>query len=378
MANSPPETAPLQSRVVVKKKYRAVVAIPCCNEFDTLPETLKSLEATGPIRDDVLIVVNVNQRASMDDQNNLATLKWLHEFETPLQLAWLNHVTDGRAYPEKFGVGLARHQCCTVGMSFVDATAPVISLDADSPVDPNYFSAIFGYLAQHPDFQAGHVNFKHRHCGTADEERAVEIYEQHLKRHRQKLEEANSPHAYYAIGSTILCTKAAYIKSGGYHPRRMAGEDFYLLQQLSKVGCKIEMIEDAIVFPSDRVSDRVPFGTGKAVGDIVENGRWLTYHDQCYRDLGMLLSAVEKGVSNSAADIMNTVPQSCFGWLESRKFESVWPKLRANSRDNKMLLQRFHEWLDAFQTLKLIHFLSDSVYPRVPMPMKNDSTDAHN
>ena len=377
MAPSPPETAPLQSRNVLKDKFRAVVAIPCCNELDTLPETLRSLEATGPMRDDVLVVVNVNQRASMDNQNNLATLAWLEQFETPLQLAWLDHVTDGNAYPEKFGVGLARHQACTVGMAFVDDTAPIISLDADSPVDPNYLVAIFDYITQHPDFRAGHVNFKHRHCGTAEEKRAIEIYEQHLKRHRQKLEEANSPHAYYAIGSTILCTKGTYIKSGGYHCRRMAGEDFYLLQQLNKTGCKIEMIEDAIVFPSDRVSDRVPFGTGKAVGDILESGRWLTYHDHCYRDLGLLLEVVEKGVSNSAADILKLVPTNCTGWLADRKFESVWPKLQNNSTDDKMLLQRFHEWLDAFQTLKLIHFLSDESYPRVPMAMEINSEDSN-
>jgi len=355
MAQSTPETAPLQSRKELKNEFRAVVAIPCCNEFDTLPETLKSLEvagATGKMRDDVLVVVNVNQRASMDNQSNLATLKWLEEFETPLQLAWLDHVTEGRAYPEKFGVGLARHQCCTVGMSFVDDAAPVISLDADSPVDPNYFRAIFDYMQRHPTFQAGHVNFKHRHCGSADEKRAIEIYEQHLKRHRQKLEDANSPHAWYAIGSTIVCTKQAYVKSGGYHVRRMPGE---------------EMIEEALVFPSDRVSDRVPFGTGKAVGDILDTGRWLTYHDHCYRDLGQLLDAVEKGVSNSAADILKDVPESCASWLVGRKFESVWPKLQNNSRDNEMLIHRFHEWLDAFQTLKLIHFLSDNAYARVEM-----------
>ena len=367
MAQIPPETAPIQSRSSLQNKYRAVVAIPCCNEFETLPETLKSLEATGQVRDEVLVVVNVNQRASMDNRNNLATLNWLDEFETSLPLAWLDHVTDGRAYPEKFGVGLARHQCCAVGIPFVDETAPIISLDADSPVDPNYFQAIFDYIAHHPGFQAGHVNFKHRHCGNADEKRAIEIYERHLKRHRQKLEDANSPHAWYAIGSTIVCTKQAYVKSGGYHCRRMAGEDFYLLQQLSKTGCNIEMIEEAFVFPSDRVSDRVPFGTGKAVGDIVESGRWLTYHDHCYRDLGQLLDVVERGVANSAEDILKNVPEVCKSWLVGRKFASVWPKLQNNSRDNEMLLQRFHEWLDAFQTLKLIHFLSDNVHPRMAM-----------
>jgi GT2 family glycosyltransferase len=343
-----------------------VIAIPCCNELDTLSETLNSLEAAGA-GDEVLIIVNVNQRVAMDNANNLATLKWLKEFKTPLKLAWLDHVTQGRAYPEKFGVGLARHQACTVGMTFVDDRAPVISLDADSPVDANYFSAIFDYMDRNPHFGAGHVNFQHRQRGTDDENRAIEIYEQHLKRHRQKLAEANSPHAWYAIGSTIICTKAAYRKSGGYHPRRMAGEDFYLLQQLSKVGFKIEMIEKAVVFPSGRVSDRVPFGTGKAVGDIIQSGRWLTYHDHCYRDLGQLLSVIQSRISYSAADIIGAVPESCRGWLIERKFESVWPKLRSNSRDDGMLLQKFHEWLDAFQTLKLIHYLSDNSYERVVM-----------
>lgn len=365
MVQNPSEIAPLESRTSLRNNYRALVAIPCCNEFDSLPETLKSLEATGQVGRDVLVVVNVNQRASMDNRNNLATLNWLEKFETSLPLAWLNHVTEERAYPEKFGVGLARNQCCTAGLSFIDAAAPVISLDADSPVNPNYYQAIFDYIGEHPCFQAGHVNFKHRLCGNEDEKRAIEIYEWHLKRHRKKLEDANSPHAWYAIGSTIVCTKQAYIKSGGYHRRRMAGEDFYLLQQLSKTGCNIEMIEKAIVFPSNRVSDRVPFGTGKAVEDIVKSGQWLTYHDHCYRDLGQLLNAVKSNASSSAADILKKVPAVCERWLIGRRFGSVWPKLQKNSRDNEMLLQRFHEWLDAFQTLKLIHFLSDNIYPRV-------------
>lgn len=367
MAQNIPETAPIQSRKELQKKYKGVVAIPCCNEFDTLPETIKSLEQTGPLHKEVLVVVNVNQRASMDNHNNLKTLNWLHEFETSLPVAWLDHVTDGKSYPEKFGVGLARHQCCTVGMSFVDETAPIISLDADSPVAPDYFDAIFDYVARNPDFQAGHVNFRHRHCGTAEEKNAIEVYERHLKRHRQKLEDVKSPHAWFAIGSTIVCTKRAYVRSGGYHCRRMAGEDFYLLQQLSKMGCKIEMIEDAFVFPSDRVSDRVPFGTGKAVGDILESGKWLTYHDHCYRDLGQMLRAVENGVTASPEGILENVPKSCQSWLAGREFISVWLKLKNNSRDEEMLLKRFHEWFDAFQTLKLIHFLSDNSYPRVEL-----------
>ena len=369
MAKTPiPPTQPLQSRAALKKQYKAVIAIPCCNELESLPATLESLEACGAENfEDTLTIVNVNQRATMDPADNLATLKWLSEFETPLPLAWLDHVTDSAAYPEKFGVGLARHQACTCGLSFIADNSPVISLDADSPVNQKYLSAIFKYLNEHPDFQAGHVNFEHRHCGSEAEKQAILVYEAHLKRHRQKLEEANSPHAWYAIGSTIVCTKAAYLKSGGYHCRRMAGEDFYLLQQLSKIGCKIEMLNEPTVCPSDRVSDRVPFGTGKAVGEIVQTGIWLTYHEDCYRDLGGLLSAVEQNLNQPASMILKQSPNSCAEWLSGRDFTDVWPKLQANARDEKMLRQRFHEWLDAFQTLKLIHHLSDNYYPRVDL-----------
>ena len=150
----------------------------------------------------------------------------------------------------------------------------------------------------------------------------------------------------------------------------MAGEDFYLLQQLSKTGCKITMIEDAIVYPSDRVSDRVPFGTGKAVAEIIQNGNWLTYDHRCYRDLGLLLAVIKESLNQPAAVITEKVPPTCQPWLRERKFSSVWPKLQVNSRDKSMLLQRFHEWLDAFQTLKLIHFLSDNYYPRVEVEAK--------
>ena len=369
MAKIPiPAMAPLQSRHSLRKRYKALIALPCCDELDTVPETLESLEKTAP-QDygETLIIINVNQRSSMDRQNNLATIEWLQNVDTPLNLAWMDHVSGSAAYPEKFGVGLARHQACNRGLQFIESKSPIISLDADSPVNPEYLDAIFTYLRENPDFNAGHVNFKHRHCGSELEKQAVQVYELHLKQHRHHLEKANSPHAWYAIGSTIVCNKEAYIKAGGYNCRRVAGEDFYLLQQLSKTGCEISMIKDAFVYPSDRVSNRVPFGTGKAIGDIIKCGSWLTYHQHCYRDLGQLLLNIEENLNESADVILENVPPGCKSWLRKRNFPGIWPKLQANSRDNKMLLQSFHEWLDAFQTLKLIHHLSDNHYPRVDL-----------
>ena len=82
MAKTPiPETQPLQFKRALKSAYRAVIAIPCCNEFESLPGTLRSLEETGAVHyDQTLIIVNVNQRASMEREGNLRTLSWLQEF----------------------------------------------------------------------------------------------------------------------------------------------------------------------------------------------------------------------------------------------------------------------------------------------------------
>lgn len=167
----------------------------------------------------------------------------------------------------------------------------------------------------------------------------------------------------------IICTKEAYLKSGGYNPRRMAGEDFYLLQQLSKVGYKIEMIKDAYVYPSNRQSDRVPFGTGKAVTDIVESGEWKTYNPLCYSVLGKFLNAVYSHLSSESQLILQKTPSELLPWLEEREFTEVWRKLRQNNKTEEKMKQSFDSWLDAFQTLKLIHFLTENYFPKVNIEM---------
>ena len=79
MAKIPiPATSPLQSRRPLKEQYKALIALPCCNELASLPQTLHSLEATASqLYDDTLIIVNVNQRASLERRENLETLEWL-------------------------------------------------------------------------------------------------------------------------------------------------------------------------------------------------------------------------------------------------------------------------------------------------------------
>jgi hypothetical protein len=359
-----PQSASLECIKALKPTYQALIALPSCNESLTLPEVITSLEKNDPkYTDETLIIINVNNRTSADSSDNQKTIKWLKSLITTLHISWLDNTAPPYSYPDKFGVGLARHQAVTAGINMLQKNAPVISLDGDSPVNEEYLKGIFENC-KNPNFKAGHVNFQHQHEGSQEEIRAIKLYDCHLHKHRQRLEDAGSPHNWYAIGSTIVCTAEAYKKAGGYNVRRMAGEDFYLLQQLSKTGCHIEMIDKAFVFPSNRPSDRVPFGTGKAVSDILGTGQWFTYSKSCYDELKSLLHSVNKNLSNSPEQILAEVSEDVQKYLKDRKFEDTWAKLQQNSRDEKMLLQRFHEWLDAFQTVKLIHHLTESSYPK--------------
>ena len=367
MAKQPiPESAPLLHNNQLLSSYEALIAIPSCNEFPNIRDVIYSLEINSPaLLQKTLLVINVNNRFNSPSENNIQTIDWLQSYNGPLHLAYMNSTEPPYSYPEKFGVGLARHQAVMAGLEYISNDAPVISLDGDSPVNECYLEAIFKYSKENGDFGAGHVNFRHRLEGTEEENRAIQLYDEHLHRHRQGLEDAGSPHAWYAIGSTIVCTKEAYLKSGGYNPRRMAGEDFYLLQQLSKVGYKIEMIKDAFVYPSNRQSDRVPFGTGKAVTDIVESGEWKTYNSTCYSVLGKFLEAVYSHLISESEVILRKAPSELLPWLEERKFSEVWLKLRQNNKTEVKMKQSFDSWLDAFQTLKLIHFLTENYFPKV-------------
>lgn len=371
MAKIPiPNNPPLNFLNSPEQTYSALIAIPSCNESENLPEVISSLEKNDAgLLSKTLVTINVNNRLSNDNSDNLKTLEWIKSYKGPVKLAFLNSTAEPFAYPEKFGVGLARHQAVMSSIDYLELSSPIISLDGDSPVNEGYLKAIIDYLDCKPAFGAGHVNFKHRLEGSPEEIHAIKLYDKHLHLHRQRLEQAGSPHAWYAIGSTIVCTKEAYLKSGGYNARRMAGEDFYLLQQLSKVGYKIEMIKEACVFPSNRQSDRVPFGTGKAVTDILESGKWLTYNPKCYDVLKKVLETICSETDTSGKELTARLPAESRDWFLERKFPEVWDKLKANSKNTSILLQRFHEWLDAFQTLKFIHFLSDRFYPRLKIEL---------
>ena len=354
----------------------AVIVIPALAEADNLSETLDSLaQCSSNLLASTLIIVVVNNRAPeyVDAEvfaNNQRTLAWLDTLPySALHLAYIDASSPGHELKPKEGVGAARK----IGMDRAfacllksDTESPlIVCLDADTLVEPNYLDAVYRY-AERSDAWAGVIDYAHPLPEDSQEQAAIVSYELFLRYQHLALHWAASPYAFHTIGSTIVCTPRAYAAVSGMN-RRAAGEDFYFLQQLAKTGT-VGCIHDTTVYPSARISWRVPFGTGKRVGRFIDatHEEYRVYHVESYAVLKAWLSAVEQNLNASGEVLLTqaeTIHPALRTFLKQQDFGEHWPKLQQQSSTLDQLRRQFHSWFDGFKTLKLIHHLRDHVYP---------------
>jgi len=358
------------------RTYSGAVVIPSLAEAANLPQTLETL-ARNPndLLDRFLILVVVNQRAnasSADKVNNHETLIALPFWKSEYQLHnlfWVDAASSGLELPHKQGVGLARKIGLDLALPLLDYSSGdplLICLDADTLVQPDYLSAISTHFSQ---ASAGGASIPYRHRPAGDEagQAAIDRYELFLRTYVLGLQLAGSPYAFHTVGSAMACRASAYVASGGMN-RRQAGEDFYFLQQVFKTSGVAEL-SGTLVHPSPRASDRVPFGTGRSVGDMLADGegRLLFYHPDVFTIVGEWLACVQDNVEKDGLWLMQLagrISPVLSAFLEQAAFSAAWDNLRRQNADVTKLLSAFHSWFDAFRTMRLIHELSDNVYPR--------------
>lgn len=355
-----------------------VVVIPALAEYPGLLDTLSDLEvnAARPLERTLVIVV-VNNRAlphacAEDIANNRQCLDALAariRHGGPLRLAYIDASAPGRELPEKGGVGLARKIGLDHGLAVLHENqkprGALISLDADTRVQPNYLEALSAFFAKNGRWAAV-VNYAHP-LDNPVLAPAILWYELFLRYHELGLAYAGSPYAFPTIGSTIACTGEAYAAVSGMN-RRQAGEDFYFLQQLAKTG-PVERVTGTTVAPAARRSHRVPFGTGASMNLFFEEPpeahrvyapasyailrQWMEY---ARGHLGDPPEALRRGAAPISPDLAD--------FLAAQAFEDVWGRIQKNHRGADRLWAQFHGWFDAFRTLKLIHYLRDRSCPQ--------------
>ncbi|TNF51373.1 MAG: hypothetical protein EP304_00640, partial [Deltaproteobacteria bacterium] len=256
--------------------FTGVVVIPSLAEGDSLFATLQSLEANpAHWRGSFLVMVIVNhgeQACTEEKQQNLQDLTRLVEYstESTLSLAWIDAASPGLEIPAKqAGVGFARKLAMDLALNCLDWQKEplLVCLDADTLVEPNYLQTIFTHFQRSP-LGAAVLPFCHQQAGDALQQAAIERYELFMRSYVYGLRLAGSPYAFNSVGSAIACRAEAYVRCGGMNSRK-AGEDFYFLQKLAKTD-GVDQMTGTRVFPEPRVSSRVPFGTGRSVGRLLE------------------------------------------------------------------------------------------------------------
>ena len=253
-------------------------AIPAMDELDFLPKTLECI-ARQDYKGRIETFVCVNQPQSdysinplpQRVSNNKKLWQMLEENPWRLSLHPIDRFSPDKAWKGKEGgVGLARQCCVNALLPQAAGSDLLISMDADTLFDADYVSQMVEYLEKHRKTDVVLPQYHHRLSGDERQDRALLRYELYMRCYLFHLQRIGSPYAFTALGSAICCRIGAYRKCGGFDGRQ-AGEDFYLLQRLAKSG-GIALHPTSTVFPSPRLSDRVPFGTGPAIRLLQSGG----------------------------------------------------------------------------------------------------------
>lgn len=343
------------------------VVIPALAESRTLPITLESLSRCNPEilrRTLVCCVVNNRADASDDDrQDNRITLRFLEQMiHAPknLRLAYIDAATPGSQLAPNEGVGAARKLGMDWALSNLPPHGAILCLDADATVSSNYLDAADAHFARKEAWGAV-FEYAHNHEGENAED--IIAYELYLRYHELGLRYANSPYAFHAIGSTMACSCEAYAAAGGMN-RRNAGEDFYFLQQLRKTG-PVDAIHGARVYPSPRLSHRVPFGTGAALRLQQQSPhlRWERFHPEYYQVLKDWLALADAAIkTRSTAEDLLARAHGVHGilgrFLVEAGFSAAWQRLQKNNPNPARMRPQFHVWFDALKSLRLIRTLA--------------------
>lgn len=369
-------TAPWTISGHTGKGFAGAVVIPALAESSRLFATLRSLAANPPeLLDRFLVLVVVNHRTDaspQDKADNLATLKRLTVAASDLaqlRLAWVDAASPGLEMPIKVGgVGLARKIGADLALPCLDYAADplIVYLDADTLVRPDYLPALVHHFETS---RAGGVviPFRHQAGSSTEEQQAIDHYELFLRGYVLGLELAGSPYAFHTVGSAMACRASAYARMGGMNSRA-AGEDFYFLQQLHRTS-GVAQVRGTVVYPSARASHRVPFGTGRSISRVLagDGDAIRFYRPECFMILKDWLEMVMHNTGLNGEELLTgsaEISPQLAGYLESIGFAAAWEKLRANSKNDRATVTAFHGWFDGLRTMKLIHHLSATDYPR--------------
>jgi len=359
-----------------------IVIIPCFKEPDIL-QTLESLNQCDlpNFNVEVIVLINHSEVEAEDikriNQNTKEEVKsWIVENQNQ----YVKYYVVGPVELRKkwAGAGLARKKGMDEAVrrfnSLEKPDGILVSLDADTLVKKNYLTEIENHFRDNQKHVGATILFEHQKEGLPKKQlQGIIFYEKFLEYYKNALEFTGYPFSLFTVGSAFAVTAEAYVKRGGMN-RRQAGEDFYFLQNLVQLGVVGE-IKTTKVYPSARLSDRVPFGTGPILKRWMkgEEDLTLTYNLDAFSDLKQLFEIKEeffKTDERRFGNILRRLPEPVQQFLNEDKFWYELADLNKNCASLRSFQNRFFQKFNAFKILKFLNFAHEHFYQKVDLNLQ--------
>jgi len=333
------------------------ISIPLLDELDNIDSLLSNFQKQTYKSFTIYLCIN-QPNSWWDDPNksnickrNLESIEYIEsrkkEFNFSIQL--IDRASKGNGWNDKkHGVGWARKTLMDKISNIADPNDIIISLDADTRFDIDYFEKIDSYFKKNTHIDCLSLPYYHPLNENDNANRAILRYEIYMRFYLLNLLQINSPYAFTALGSAIAFKVSALKKIGGFSPKK-SGEDFYFLQKMVKYK-GVGIWADTKLYPEARFSDRVFFGTGPAMikGD---NGDWSSYpiySKELFNRIFKFYQLIPKlYIENIETPIDNF-------WNDNEKKIELFNKLRNNNKDEKHFIKAVHDYFDGLRILQYL------------------------
>jgi len=365
---------PIQIEEQPNSELKICVIIPCYNEPEILL-TLNSLKQnlTTKFAIEIIILINSSETTPQNiiEINNNSFLeinKWIIDNSFENRKFFVKKIEN---LPSKFaGAGLARKIVMDEALRrfnlINNKNGFIVSLDADTICENNYLLEIEKQIIKHPKTKGFTIDFEHQKNPKLYSEeniKAIILYEKYLRYYIESLRFAKFPYAYQTIGSAFGVRADIYAMQGGMNTKQ-AGEDFYFLHKIIPLDDFFE-INTTKVYPSSRISDRVPFGTGVVINKILNENTFVfeTYNFDAFVDLKIFLEQIHlfsKFYDNKNIDI----PEILNLFLIKNDFSNALISINSNCTNIENFKKRFYQWFDAFRIIKFLNFAHETYYKK--------------
>jgi glycosyltransferase involved in cell wall biosynthesis len=330
------------------------IALPAMNELENMEHFIHCCK--NQTYQNFKLVICINQPDDWWEKenklsicrNNTLSIEFLKKIKDfPIEI--IDRSNKGKGWTSKdFGVGWARKTVMDSIKTEANDHDIIISLDADTRFNPDYFSSILENFQKHPEAVALSVPYHHELTGDEEKDRAILRYEIYMRYYAINLWRIGSPYSFTAIGSAMALPVKSYRAIGGMTPHK-SGEDFYFLQKLRKFGPVLTWNKEK-VYPEARYSDRVFFGTGPAMIKG-RDGDWSSYpiypfelFDEIRETYDLLPDLFLKDLSTPMDDFIE----------EKFANQNIWQPLRENFKTREQYVKACHHKIDGLRILQFL------------------------